>query len=152
MLPVNQVLSAGRYGRRRWRGWHRDAGGTRSGWQSRRACGADGYNSSQLFNVRSGAAPGPDSLPGSGVHLPRARGFCFARPFRGDAKNPRISAQPSQSSSPPRFSPNPPMETDGRREDTGRGVRKLQKRWSGLDSGRREVGGGLQALLGAPGR
>ena len=42
------------------------------------------------------------------------------------------------------------MDTDGRREDTGRGVRKLQKRWSGLDSGRREVGGGLQALLGAP--
>ena len=29
-------------------------------------------------------------------------------------------------------------------------MRKLQKRWSGLDSGRREVGGGLQALLGAP--
>ena len=26
-------------------------------------------------------------------------------------------------------------------ESTGRGVRKLQKRWSGLDSGRREVGG-----------
>ena len=49
-----------------------------------------------------------------------------------------------------RISPNPPMDTDGRREDTGRGVRKLQKRWSGLDSGRREVGGGLQALLGAP--
>ena len=48
------------------------------------------------------------------------------------------------------LSPNPPMDTDGRREDTGRGVRKLQKRWSGLDSGRREVGGGLQALLGAP--
>ena len=46
--------------------------------------------------------------------------------------------------------PNPPMDTDGRGEDTGRGVRKLQKRWSGLDSGRREVGGGLQALLGAP--
>ena len=48
------------------------------------------------------------------------------------------------------LSPNPPMDTDGRREDTGRGVRKLQKRWSGLDSGRREVGGGLQVLLGAP--
>ena len=39
------------------------------------------------------------------------------------------------------LSPNPPMDTDGRREDSGRGVRKLQKRWSGLDSGRREVGG-----------
>ena len=46
--------------------------------------------------------------------------------------------------------PNPPMDTDGRREDTGRGVRKLRKRWSGLDSGRWEVVGGLQALLGAP--
>ena len=39
------------------------------------------------------------------------------------------------------LNPNPPMDTDGRRKDTGRGVRKLQKRWSGLDSGRREVGG-----------
>ncbi len=32
-------------------------------------------------------------------------------------------------------SPNPPMDTDGRREDTGRRVRKLQKRWSGLEFG-----------------
>ena len=31
--------------------------------------------------------------------------------------------------------PNPPMDTDGRREDTGRRVRKLQKRWSGLEFG-----------------
>ena len=29
-------------------------------------------------------------------------------------------------------------------------MRKLRKRWSGLDSGRWEVVGGLQALLGAP--
>ena len=36
---------------------------------------------------------------------------------------------------PLRVSPNPPMDTDGRREDTGRGVRKLQKRWSGLEFG-----------------
>ena len=33
------------------------------------------------------------------------------------------------------ISPNPPMDTDGRREDTGRRVRKLQKRWSGLEFG-----------------
>ena len=33
------------------------------------------------------------------------------------------------------LNPNPPMDTDGRREDTGRGVRKLQKRWSGLEFG-----------------
>ena len=32
-------------------------------------------------------------------------------------------------------SPNPPMDTDGRREDTGRRVRKLHKRWSGLEFG-----------------
>ena len=33
------------------------------------------------------------------------------------------------------LNPNPPMDTDGRREDTGRRVRKLQKRWSGLEFG-----------------
>ena len=33
------------------------------------------------------------------------------------------------------FIPNPPKDRDGRREDTGRGVRKLQKRWSGLEFG-----------------
>ena len=42
------------------------------------------------------------------------------------------------------------MDTDGRREDTGRGVRKLQKRWSWLDSGRREVGGRSAGAFGAP--
>ena len=50
-----------------------------------------------------------------------------------------------------------PESTDGRREDTGRGVRKLQTRWSGLEFGkmrgwRRSAGvwggadGGLQWL------
>ena len=33
------------------------------------------------------------------------------------------------------LSPNPPMDTDGRREDSGRGVRELQARWSGLEFG-----------------
>ena len=33
------------------------------------------------------------------------------------------------------LTPNPPMDTDGRREDRGRRVRKLQKRWSGLEFG-----------------
>ena len=41
------------------------------------------------------------------------------------------------------------MDTDRRREDTGREVRKLQKRWSGLDSGRMVGWRRLQALLGA---
>ena len=31
--------------------------------------------------------------------------------------------------------PNPPIDTDGRREDSGRGVRELQARWSGLELG-----------------
>ena len=31
------------------------------------------------------------------------------------------------------FSPNPPKDTDGRREDSGRGwVRELQGRWPGV--------------------
>ena len=39
------------------------------------------------------------------------------------------------------LSPNPPKDTDGRREDSGRGVRELQGRWPGLHWGRWEVGG-----------
>ena len=40
-----------------------------------------------------------------------------------------------------RLFPNPPKDTDGRREDSGRGVRELQGRWPGLHWGRWEVGG-----------
>ena len=39
------------------------------------------------------------------------------------------------------ISPNPPKDTDGRREDSGRGVRELQGRWPGLHWGRWKVGG-----------
>ena len=39
------------------------------------------------------------------------------------------------------LSPNPPKDTDGRREDSGRGVRELPGRWPGLHWGRWEVGG-----------
>ena len=39
------------------------------------------------------------------------------------------------------LTPNPPKDTDGRREDSGRGVRELQGRWPGLHWGRWEVGG-----------
>ena len=38
-------------------------------------------------------------------------------------------------------SPNPPKDTDGRREDSGRGVRELPGRWPGIHWGRWEVGG-----------
>ena len=47
-----------------------------------------------------------------------------------------------------KLSPNPPKDTDGRREDSGRGVRELQARLSGLDSGRREVAGRPAGALG----
>ena len=40
------------------------------------------------------------------------------------------------------LNPNPPKDTDGRREDRRRGMRELQGRWPGLDWGRWEVGGG----------
>ena len=46
------------------------------------------------------------------------------------------------------LTPNPPKDTDGRREDSGRGVRELQARLSGLDSGRREVAGRPAGALG----
>ena len=39
------------------------------------------------------------------------------------------------------LTPNPPKDTDGRCEDSGRGVRELQGRWPGLHWGRWEVGG-----------
>ena len=39
------------------------------------------------------------------------------------------------------LTPNPPKDTDGRREDSGRGVRELPGRWPGLHWGRWEVGG-----------
>ena len=39
------------------------------------------------------------------------------------------------------LNPNPPKDTDGRCEDSGRGVRELQGRWPGLHWGRWEVGG-----------
>ena len=50
----------------------------------------------------------------------------------------------------PRLSPNPPMNTDGRRENSGRGVRELQGRWSGLHWGRSEVGGGSSVVAQGP--
>ena len=40
-----------------------------------------------------------------------------------------------------RFNPNPPMDTDGRREDSGRGVREYRGDDPGPNSGRREVPG-----------
>ena len=44
-----------------------------------------------------------------------------------------------------RLSPNPPKDTDGRREDRRRGMRELQRKWPGLDRGRWEVGGAVTA-------
>ena len=46
------------------------------------------------------------------------------------------------------FSPNPPMDTYGRRENSGRGVRELRGRWPGLYWGRWETGEGLQSSHG----
>ena len=48
------------------------------------------------------------------------------------------------------LSPNPPMDRDGRREDSGRGGGSYRRDNPGSNSGRWEVGGGLQALWGAP--
>ena len=47
-------------------------------------------------------------------------------------------------------SPNPPKDTDGRREDSGRGVRELRGRWPGLPRGGREVGGGFSVVAPGP--
>ena len=48
------------------------------------------------------------------------------------------------------LSPNPPKDTDGRREDSGRGVRELRGRWPGLPWGGREVGGGSSVVAPGP--
>ena len=46
--------------------------------------------------------------------------------------------------------PNPPKDTDGRREDRGRGVRELQGGWPGLHWGRWEVNGRSSAAAQGP--
>ena len=51
-----------------------------------------------------------------------------------------------------RISPIPPKDTDGRREDSGRGVRELRGRWPGLPWGGREVGGSSVVAPGPYGR
>ena len=48
------------------------------------------------------------------------------------------------------ISPNPPMDTDGRRENSGRGVRELPGRWPGLHWGRWEVGEGSSVVAPGP--
>ena len=48
------------------------------------------------------------------------------------------------------LSPNPPKETAGRREDSGRWVRELQGRWPGLHWGRWKVGGRSKPPHSAP--
>ena len=50
-----------------------------------------------------------------------------------------------------RLNPNPPKDTDGRREDRGRGVRELQGGWLGLHYwGRWEVSGRSSAAAQGP--
>ena len=49
-----------------------------------------------------------------------------------------------------RLTPNPPKDTDGRREDSGRGVRELRGRWPGLHWGRWEVGGRFSVAAQVP--
>ena len=48
------------------------------------------------------------------------------------------------------LTPNPPKDTDGRREDRGRGVRELQGGWPGLHWGRWEVSGRSSAAAQGP--
>ena len=60
---------------------------------------------------------------------------------QGDASVVLYTSAPDGSDRRDLVSPNPPKDTDGRREDSGRGVRELQGRWPGLHWGRWEVGG-----------
>ena len=48
------------------------------------------------------------------------------------------------------LNPNPPKDTDGRRENSGRGVRELQGRWPGAHWGRWEVGGWSSVVAQGP--
>ena len=48
------------------------------------------------------------------------------------------------------ISPNPPMDTDGRREDTGRRPRSYKSDGPGSNSGRWEVGGGSLVVAQGP--
>ena len=64
-----------------------------------------------------------------------------AQSERADRRSELADAQAHLRQECKRLSPNPPKDTDGRREDSGRGVRELQGRWPGLHWGRWEVGG-----------
>ena len=48
------------------------------------------------------------------------------------------------------LSPNPPVDTDGRRENSGRVVRELPGRWPGIQWGRWEVGKGSSVVAQGP--
>ena len=74
--------------------------------------------------------------PAIGAGLPRWPGVC-AEVLDSSSLHSSESIWPCEG----HLSPNPPKDTDGRREDSGRGVRELQGRWPGLHWGRWEVGG-----------
>ena len=65
------------------------------------------------------------------------------RPFSASASTMDRVLRPvrERAGSRRRLNPNPPKDTDGRREGSGRGVRELPGRWPGLHWGRWEVGG-----------
>ena len=64
-----------------------------------------------------------------------------AQSERADRRSELADAQAHLRQECKRLNPNPPKDTDGRREDSGRGVRELPGRWPGLHWGRWEVGG-----------
>ena len=63
--------------------------------------------------------------------------YLFIGDLPGHGQIRGLSGQPREL----RLNPNPPMDTDGQREDNGRGVREYRRDNPGSNLGRREVGG-----------
>ena len=90
---------------------------------------SDASRVQRIANFISGSDGGPASVPDV-FALYEVEGKDIFEDFMKEFPNHRFH-----------LTPNPPKDTDGRREDSGRGVRELQGRWPGLHWGRWEVGG-----------
>ena len=91
----------------------------------------------------------PDVLFGTETSVPKVTGYTVewkeASETWDDAQSTTIASLNTRRGI-RSLNPNPPMDTDGRREDTGRGVRKLTE---AMVRARIRVDGRLEAVAGA---
>ena len=110
--------------------------------QSERFLGlVEGYLSQALVEGQATAEP-LSALEGALRKLTDLGG-----PFATEARDPDAMAETWEELT---FTPNPPKDTDGRREDSGRGVRELQGRWPGSIGVDGRSADGLQSAAQGP--